>query len=35
MGADASKVGEDELGEYMLGVRTMSEEEIREVADHE
>ena len=32
---DASKVGEDELGEYMLGVRTMSEEEIREVADHE
>lgn len=32
---DASKVGEDELGEYMLGVRTVSEEEIREVADHE
>ena len=32
---DASNVGEDELGEYMLGVRTMSEEEIREVADHE
>ena len=28
---DASKVSEDELGEYMLGVKKMSMEEIQEV----
>ena len=32
---DASKVGEEELGEYMLGVKTMSPEEVKEVADCE
>ena len=30
---DASKVTEEELGEYMLGVKTMSPEEVKEVAD--
>lgn len=32
---DASKVTEEELGEYMLGVKTMSPEEVKEVADCE
>ena len=32
---DAKKVTEDELGEYMLGVKEMSKEEIKEVAGNE
>ena len=32
---DASQVTEEELGEYMLGVKTMSPEEVKEVADCE
>ena len=28
-------LGEEELGEYMLGVKTMSPEEVKEVADCE
>lgn len=32
---DAKKITEDELGEYMLGIREMSAEEIKEVAGNE
>ena len=32
---DARQVTEDELGEYMLGIRIMSKEQIKEVADDE